>query len=257
MTFSWSTFALQAFNFLVLVWVLKRFLFKPIRTIVAQRKAEITRVQEQAQAAGEKAEQARKDFQLRQSQLEAERQRIMDEAHAALDDERSRMIEAARSDIEKLKSAALKQLDEERESAARDVLDKTVQVAVQLAENLLQQFSGPKLDEIILEQVLQHLDHLTETERAALLSQLGRDGGQLIVTTASALDAEHQSMWRAALAQRLGGSPRIDFTIDKDLIAGTELKFPHAVLHFNWRRTLAQAQGELNQSELNQNEHGG
>ena len=97
MTFSWSTFALQAFNFLVLVWVLKRFLFKPIRTIVAQRKAEITRVQEQAQAAGEKAEQARKDFQLRQSQLEAERQRIMDEAHAALDDERSRMIEAARS----------------------------------------------------------------------------------------------------------------------------------------------------------------
>jgi F-type H+-transporting ATPase subunit b len=249
MSFSWSTFALQSINFLVLVWVLKRFLFKPIRTIVAQRKAEITRAQEEAQAALQKAEQARKDFERRQSQLDAQRQRVMDEGRAALDDERLRMLETARTDMEKLKSAALKQLDEERESAARDVLDKTVQVAVQLAENLLRQFAGPKLDEVILEQVLRHLDHLTDAERAALLGQLAHDGGQLTVTTASPLDAEGQSKWRVALTQRLGGSPRIVFSIDQDLIAGTELKFPHAVLHFNWRRALAQAQRELNQNE--------
>jgi F-type H+-transporting ATPase subunit b len=249
MSFSWSTFALQSINFLVLVWVLKRFLFKPIRTIVAQRKAEITRAQEEAQAALQKAEQARKDFERRQSQLDAQRQRVMDEGRAALDDERLRMLETARTDMEKLKSAALKQLDEERESAARDVLDKTVQVAVQLAENLLRQFAGPKLDEVILEQVLRHLDHLPDAERAALLGQLAHDGGQLTVTTASALDAEGKSKWRVALAQRLGGSPRIVFSIDQDLIAGTELKFPHAVLHFNWRRALAQAQRELNQNE--------
>jgi F-type H+-transporting ATPase subunit b len=249
MSFSWSTFTLQAINFLVLVWILKRFLFKPVRAIVAQRKAEIMRTQEQAQAAIEKAEQARKEFEQHRAQLDDQRQRVIDEARAGLQDEHARMIEAARADIEKLKAAALKQLEEERESAARDVLDKTVQVAVELAENLLREFAGPRLDEIILEQVLQHLDHLTAAERTALLGQLASDGGQLIVTTASPLDAEGQSRWRAALTQRLGGAPRIAFSIDQDLIAGTELKFPHAVLHFNWRRSLAQARHELKQNE--------
>jgi F-type H+-transporting ATPase subunit b len=249
MSFSWSTFALQAINFLVLVWILKRFLFKPVRTIVAQRQAEIASTQQQAQAAVEKAEQARQEFEQHRAQLDDQRQHVLDEARAGLKDERARMIEAARADIEKLKAASLKQLEEERESAARDLLDKTVQVAVGLAENLLREFAGPGIDEIILEQVLRHLDHLTAAERTALRSQLGRDGGQLLVTTAWALDAEGQSRWRAALTQRLGGSPQIAFGIDKDLIAGTELKFPHAVLHFNWRRSLAQAQRELKQNE--------
>ena len=67
MSFSWSTFALQAVNFLVLVWLLRRFLFKPVGAIVAERKAEIARAQAEAEAARQSAEQARKDLEARRS----------------------------------------------------------------------------------------------------------------------------------------------------------------------------------------------
>lgn len=248
MSFSWTTFALQAVNFLVLVWLLKRFLFKPVGAIVARRKEEISRALAEAAAARQSAEQARKDFESRESEIEAQRQAIIDQARAQLADDHAKMIEAARAEMEQLKSAALKHLDEERDSAAREVFDRSVQIAILLAQRLLQQFAGPRAEELLLDRVLDHLDHLAAAERAALLGQFGQDGGQLIVTTAYPLASEGESKWRAALGERLGGRPQIAFAIDQDLIAGAELKFPHAILRFSWRDSLADAQRELNPS---------
>lgn len=249
MSFSWSTFALQAVNFLVLVWLLRRFLFKPVGVIVAERKAEIARAQAEAEAARQSAEQARKDLEARRSQVEAERQGIIDQARKQLADERSKMIEAARADIEQQKAAASKRLEEERDSLAREVTDRSIQIAIGLAQRLLQQFSAPGLEELSLNRVLDHLDHLAAAERAALVGQFGHDGGQLVVATAYPLSSEGQSKWRGTLSERLGGHSQIAFVTDKELIAGVELKFPHAVLRFSWRDALDDARRELNHHE--------
>jgi F-type H+-transporting ATPase subunit b len=249
MSFSWTTFALQAVNFLILVWLLKRFLFKPVGNLVAERKAEIVRAQAEAEAARQSAERARKEIEARQSQIEAERQAILDKARAQLADERAKMIEDARAEIEKLKAASLKSLNEERDAAAREVTDRSIQIAVGLAQRLLRQFSAPGLEELFLISVLDRLDHLAAPERAALTGQFGHDGGQLTVVTADALSPEAESKWRAALNQRLGGRSQIAFAADKELIAGVELKFPHAVLRFSWRDALDDARRELNHHE--------
>ena len=249
MSFSWTTFGLQAVNFLVLVWLLKRFLLKPVGAIVARRRQEISSAQAAADAARQSAEKARKDFESRQSQIEAQRQIVLDQGRAQLADERSKMIEEARAEIAKLKSATLKHVDEERDSAAHEVFDSAVKIAMRLAQRLLQQFAAPRLEELFLYRVLDHLDHLAPAERAALLGQFGHDGGQLIVATAYPLGPESESKWRVALSERLGGRSQIAFTTDTGLIAGAELKFPHAILRFSWRDAIADVQRELNQHE--------
>ncbi len=249
MSFSWTTFALQAVNFLVLVWLLKRFLFKPVGAIVAERKMEIARVQAEAETARQSAEEARKEFESRQAQIAAERQGIIDHARTQLANERGRMLEAARADIEKLKAAASKRVEEERGTASRELFERSIQIAVGLAQRLLQQFSAPGLEELFLERALDHLDHLSAADRAALISEFGRDGAQLIVTTAYPLSPAGESKWRATLSERLGEHSQIMFVTDKDLIAGAELKFPHAILHFSWRDALADAQRELIRNE--------
>jgi F-type H+-transporting ATPase subunit b len=249
MSFSWTTFALQAVNFLVLVWLLKRFLFKPVGAIVAERKTEIARVQAEAEIARQSAEAARKDFESREAQIASERQRIIDQARAQLADERAKMIEAARVDIEKLKAAASKHVGEERDTASRELFERSIQIAVGLSRRLLQQFSAPGLEELFLERALDHLDHLSAADRAALVGEFGRDGAQLIVTTAYPLGPASESRWRATLNERLGEHSQIIFATDKELIAGAEFKFPHAILHFSWRDALADAQRELIRNE--------
>ena len=249
MSFSWSTFALQVVNFLVLVWLLKHFLFKPVSTIVARRKAEIARAQAEAETARQSSEQARKEFEQRRTEIEMQRLAISEQTQAELAHQRAQMIQAAQVEIDKLKSAMLKQLDEERENAAREMSDRALQIAVQLAGRLLRQCTAPLLDELFLERLLNHLDHLTMAERAALLDQSGPHRGVLLVTTASPLDTDTQSRWRSTLTRHLGVSSDISFAVDQELIAGTELKFPLAVLRFSWRQALAEAQQELGQSD--------
>ena len=39
MRIDWTTLALQTVNVLVLVWLLARFLFRPVSTIIAERRA--------------------------------------------------------------------------------------------------------------------------------------------------------------------------------------------------------------------------
>jgi len=116
---------------------------------------------------------------------------------------------------------------------------------------LARQFAAPRLDELFRDRLLSHLDHLTPAERAALRDQSAPGRGSLIVTTASALDSDTESKWRRVLASHLGESPQMTFAVDKDLIAGMELKFPLAVLRFSWRQALAEAQRALTQSDVN------
>jgi F-type H+-transporting ATPase subunit b len=249
MSFSWTTFALQAVNFLILVWLLKRFVFRPVRAALDQRKLEMARAQADVQSARDHAEAARKDFETRQMQLEAQRQALADQSRAQMAEERSRMIEEARAEIGRQSTAAQKLLQEERERAARELSERTVRLALQIAQTLLRQIASSGLDQLFLDRVVEHLDSLPEAERNALLTQLARDAGQLTVTTASPLQATAQSQWRAALNPRLGGSPRISFATDAALIAGVELNFPHAVLRFSWSSALTQAQRELIRDE--------
>ena len=70
MQLDWSTFILEILNFLILVWILKRFLYKPILTMIAERKAAIEqtlatseRTQKEAQALREQYEHRQADWQ--------------------------------------------------------------------------------------------------------------------------------------------------------------------------------------------------
>jgi F0F1-type ATP synthase delta subunit len=59
------------------------------------------------------------------------------------------------------------------------------------------------------------------------------------------LSADEQARWIAALTARLGNSRGIVFDADARLIAGAEIRFPHATLRFNWRDSIATARQEM------------
>jgi len=75
MNFSWWSFALQAANFLILVWLLRRFLFKPVSAIVARRKEEIARGMAEASAEKQKALDLQRELEAQRAGIEAERRR--------------------------------------------------------------------------------------------------------------------------------------------------------------------------------------
>ena len=247
MNFSWWTFALQAVNFLILIWLLRRFLFKPVTAIVARRKEEIARGMTEASAEKQKALDLQRDLQAQRAGIEAERQRAIEEQRAQLAGESKKLIEETRAETEKIRSQAAAQLNEERAAAAQELFSQTIELAVNLAERLLRELTVPSIEHAFMTRALDYLDDLSAPERAAIVSHL--DQTPLVVTTAHPLDAQEEAEWRQQLAKRIGGATGIKFNTDPALIAGAEITLPSAILRFNWRDALTVAAQAINRNE--------
>jgi len=243
MNFSWWTFALQTANFLILVWLLQRFLFKPVKAIVARRTEEISHTLTEASAEKEAAERLKQEIAATRSGISAERQKMIDETRAMLSAERQKIIEEARSEAEKVRDQALRRLDEERIAASDKLYERTVELATNLAERMLREVAVTSIEQPFLGRVIDYLDQMPAEERAKLVPRNG--ASNVLVTTAHLLDAREQSDWRERLAKRLDINLGVTFNTDPTLIAGTVLTFPHAILNFNWRDSLALALKEL------------
>ena len=71
------TILLQAVNFLILVWLLRRFLYRPVLAVIAERQAATERARNEAEAARQAAEDARRALEDQRAALPAERDRLI------------------------------------------------------------------------------------------------------------------------------------------------------------------------------------
>ncbi len=73
MPIDWFTVVAQAFNFLILVWLLKRFLYKPILHAIDEREKGIAAQLAEADAKKAEAQEERNDFQHKNEAFDQER----------------------------------------------------------------------------------------------------------------------------------------------------------------------------------------
>lgn len=249
MQFDWWTLALQTINFLILVWLLHRFLYRPVLGIVDTRRAEID-----AQYAD--ARKAESEAQADLSRVEADRAGIASERAAALKsaaDEAEAASAARLAKAEADAKALLKQtrasLARERTAAQAEARRSAIDIAVAMAQKLLDEFPPELRADAWLDRVEQYLASLSPESRADIAGQLN-SGGTLHIVSAVALPDSVRTKWRARLNRAFDAAPPIDFGVDPTLIAGVELHFPHAVLRFSWRSVLKTMQTEIEDHEV-------
>ena len=94
MTLSWPTFILEIVNFLVLVWILKRFLYRPILQAIEERKARIEKNLADAKARQVEAEALEQQFQKRLADWENEKQKLRAEVTEEIVARRTQLLAA-------------------------------------------------------------------------------------------------------------------------------------------------------------------
>src|SRR5580693_10050623 len=104
MLIDWFTVGAQALNFLILVWLLKRFLYKPILDAIDSRERKIAA--ELADAAAKKAEaqQEREEFQHKNDEFDQQRAALMSKATDEVKAERQRLLDEARQAADALRA---------------------------------------------------------------------------------------------------------------------------------------------------------
>src|ERR1700735_4485553 len=96
MLIDWFTVGAQALNFLILVWLLKRFLYKPILNAVDAREKLIATELSEARAKMTEAQKERDDFQHKNEVFDQQRAALFDKATDEAKTERQRLIDEAR-----------------------------------------------------------------------------------------------------------------------------------------------------------------
>jgi F-type H+-transporting ATPase subunit b len=249
MQIDWWTLALQAINFLVLVWLLWRFLYRPVRKVIEERKELAERAFGEATKAKDEADAARQSFEQDRLQLSQERQEMLKTVHQDLDAERAKIVEAARREAAQLIDSANANIEKERHTAIAEIREQVTELAVDMASTLLRKLGSESLNDTFLQKIDAHIENLPEDERARLKTDLDADGAHLTVVTATALDADAQDRWRTRLGNRLDRSHMTEFTVDPSIIGGAELRFPHAVLKFTWADQLEKAKGIMTSND--------
>lgn len=147
MTLDWRVVLFEAINFLVLVAILRRFLFAPIRDVVRRRKEETDRRDQEVSAREAATAALRAELEAKLSALAAEAERTRHEARVAAAEEADTVLAAARREREALLRHAAEEASAARARTLRTLRDEVLSVAVEAAGRIVTGVGQPALVE--------------------------------------------------------------------------------------------------------------
>lgn len=222
MGFDWSTFVLEIVNFLILVWLLKRFLYKPVLQMVERRKAAVDKTLDDAEQARDEARRLQAGYEERDAQWQQELHRRRQELDEAMETERAQRMQALADELDTERKR--RQARDERERAAREqVLQaRAAEQASRFAASLLGRLHGPALQTRILDVLLEDLNALPDA-RIQDLRDAAKDAGETVITSATPLPAADRQRLEQALSGKLDALPPPHYAEAAELQAGVRV----------------------------------
>ncbi|MCP3710088.1 F0F1 ATP synthase subunit B [Paraburkholderia sp. CNPSo 3274] len=234
MHIDWSTLALQTVNALVLVWLLARFLFRPVADIVAARQKAAQALLEDAQSSRRAAQAEQDAARDETTRLAASRDAALRAAEADAEAHKATLLAHARAEAAQLRAQAESEITRERAAQARDIEGDAVRLAVEIA--------GRLLDRMPAEARVQGFIRATAEALAKLppetCAEFGTQGEPLEVAAPRALSAAERQACEAAFGAALGRNVSVRVRTDPTLIAGLELTGAHAEVRNHLRHDL-------------------
>ena len=240
MRIDWWTLALQTVNVLILVWILSRFLFRPVACIIEERRAAAVKLLADAEAAKNAANAAREAANAETVQLTSTRDETLRQAAAAAEKERAATLAAARTEVEHLRAAAEAEIRGARQAEAAAAFDRAARLAVDIAGKLVARLPDAARVDGFIDGLAEALASLPAASRDGLGA--GQDAR---LKAARSLDEVEMKSCRDAFAKALGRPFTFSVDVDPGLVAGLELDTPHAVVRNSFRADLSRIVEEL------------
>jgi F-type H+-transporting ATPase subunit b len=255
----WFTLVAQIINFLILLWLLQRFLYGPIiRTMRAREELLAERFRE-AEEKATVADAERAALQAERAGLEERRGELLNEAEAEAAERRKAMIQAAREEAEALLARWYDAIEREKQTFLREAQTRMSEQLLQLARRTLSDLAGVELEQAIvgtfLARVARAQDELApepDEEAASLPAADGRDQLESgVVRTTFELPEELKEEVRQALqplldgVSRKGAQQEVRFEQNPSLMCGIEVEIRNRRIAWSLRDYLAGLEQEL------------
>lgn len=234
-----TTFALEVLNFLVLVWLLKRFLYKPVLDVIERRRSEDEKTVAAAKALRDEADALKAQYEERLAHADEDRSQALAALDAEIAQERTRRLAALDDELkaERDRRQALEARAAERRDAERD--RRAVGLGLQFATRLLDRLAGPELEARLVDVTLADLPALPADQHEALRHALAEGDTEIEVASAHPLAPPQREALTQALAKLADRAVEPVFAEDPSLKAGVRIRAGAWVLMANLGDELA------------------
>ena len=223
MSIDWFTFAAQLLNFVLLVWLLKRFLYRPILNAIAAREKIISTELANAVAIESEAQRERDKFAHNNAEIELQRGALLDQARDEAKTEYQRLVAEARKATDALAHKRLAAL-ETRVANQNDAMRQRVQQEVfAISRKILAELASEELEQRLTDTLLTRLQALNTDARQDLRGVIETDPHALLLRSAFALSQPQIDAIKTTLVDIAGADIELRCETMPELISGIEV----------------------------------
>ena len=223
MLIDWFTVGAQAINFIILVWLLKRFLYKPILDAVDAREKRVATELADADAKKAEAEKERDEFQHKNEKFDQQRAALLSKATEEAKAERQRLLGEARQAADALSAKRQETLRSDAHNLNQAISRRARQEVFAIARKALTDLASTSLEQQLAEVFTHRLREMDGKAKAGLAGALLSASDPALVRSAFDLPEEQRTAIQNALNETFSAEIRIRFETAPDLVSGIEL----------------------------------
>ena len=223
MLIDWFTIGAQVVNFLILVWLLKRFLYRPILHAIDSREKRIAAELADAAAKQTEAQKERNEFQHKNEEFDRQRAALLNKATDEAKVERQRLLDEARQAADALSAKRQETLRNDAHNLNQAISRRTQQEVFAIARKALTDLATTSLEERLSEVFIRRLREMDGKAKAGLAAALQTASNPALVRSAFDLPMEQRATIQKALNETFSGEIHVRFETSPDLVSGIEL----------------------------------
>lgn len=225
MLIDWFTVGAQLLNFLILVWLMKRFLYQPVQGAIAAREQKIAAELADAAATQAAATQQQDEFRQKNEAFEEQRAGLLQQARDAAKAEGERLQAQSREAADAASAARAKALLADAQHLRADITRHTQEQVFHISRRVLSDLASVSLEQRASEVFIQRLRAVDDAARDTLGQALkaASEAEPGLLRSAFDLPAEQQAAIQAALDELFGQPIALKFQTTPELVSGIEL----------------------------------
>jgi len=218
------TIIAQIINFLILVYLLKRFLFNRIIKIMDERENQIMGRMQDADEAKEAARKELEEQRRIREELQQKWNEMLAQAKKDAQKKREELVRNARKKIDEEQKNWREAILKQRTAFLRDLRHLSCEQVCQISRKVLSDLASEKLENQLIENFLIQLKQLTKEEKADFIRFINKDERKIWVNSSFRLTQEKESEIRKTLEDIIDNQVEINFKVSTDLICGIETR---------------------------------
>lgn len=224
MLIDWFTVAAQIANFAILVWLLKRFLYRPVLDAMAAREKRVRETVAAADRQKAAAEQEANRMREQQDTFAQQKDELLEKARKEAAATRDELLAQARKEADASQTLRLNSLDRDWQEFHAELARRTQGEALAVARQALRELADAGIEERMAEAFLRKLTGL-DGDAKAELQAAARGSARTLVRSGFTLPAPIRERLQQALHDQFGTQSEVQFETNPSVIAGIEVAF--------------------------------